>query len=79
MLRRTGMCRQSELVFCKKSQDMGPIFHEKSLTMGLIFKFGKYGVPLAKLQEMGTYFSERKLNMGTYFFGKITPKYTCGF
>ena len=59
---------------------MGPIFHKKSATTGLISKIFQgsqvlkiWCVFVAKLQEIGTFF-EKSLNMGIYF-GKITPEY----
>ena len=38
MLRLKGMCCKNGSFFCKKSLNMSSIFHEKSLTMGQLFK-----------------------------------------
>ena len=66
MLRHAGMCHQNGSVLCKKSLNVGPIFHEEIPNYGSDFQnipeskpqkiLRLWCVSVAKSQEMGAYF-----------------------
>ena len=79
MLRHMGMCHNFELVFCMKSLNMGPIFHENILSTingsdfhnfpG--FAILNFFVFLQQNRNKWVLFFQKIPNYGYLFFGKL--------
>ena len=85
MLRRMGMCCNFGSVLCKKSLNMGTIFHVKIRNFGLWVWFSKWLTPgnfenlmcfCIKIARNGYLFFQK--NPKYPIFGKITPEHGYG-
>ena len=86
MLRHTGMCHNFASVFCKKSLNMDPIFHEKILNFGSDFKnfpnprkIWKFSMFLLLQNPKKWILFFKIIPKLVPFFGKITSEYGYGF
>ena len=67
MLRHTGMCRPSELLFHQKSLDMGPIL------VKIILRRGSHFTKIAKKSKISRILGRKPLRNGSRF-AKISGK-----